>query len=187
MQPIALAEFSRPVLVDGLTAKGKAFAAAADTRERAALAARLGVLEVERLEVEGVVDSVRGGTVVQLSAHLSAAVMQSCVVSLAPVRQRIEVDFVRLFAPDAPGDDEAVEDVHFDEAGDDIDPLREGRIDVGETAAEQLALELDPYPRAPDADRMLLENDPRQDPVADSPFTKLRKLSLDSKPRKKSK
>ena len=34
-------------------------------------------------------------------------------------------------------------------------PLEDERIDLGETVAQSLALNLDPYPRAPDADAIL--------------------------------
>lgn len=187
MQAIGSAEFSRLVFVDGLPPKGKSFAVAADWSERAALARRFGILEVGRLMVDGVVDNVRGGTAVRLCAHLSADVTQTCVVSLAAVRQKIEVDFVRLFGPHAPSDAEAAAEIHFDEADDEIDALHAGRIDVGEIAAEQLALELDPYPRAPDAERALLPNDPQRGSAASSPFSELGKLALDGNSRKKSK
>ena len=42
--------------------------------------------------------------------------------------------------------------VFFDELAEDIEPLAGTHIDAGEAAAEQLALELDPYPRAPGAE-----------------------------------
>lgn len=165
-RPIA-PEFARNVAVDGLTAKGRSFAVAADACERAALARRFGLRELDRLEVAGLVSSVRGGTVVQLTAHLSAEATQTCVVSLAPVPQLIETDFVRLYSVDAMGEAAAGAEFCFDEADDDIDPLEAGRLDVGEAAAEQLALELDPYPRASVAE---LENAglPHEDSQADA-------------------
>lgn len=156
LRSTSVTEFSRIVLVDGLGTKGRRFAVAADAGERAALAKRLEVVEIARLDVAGESASVRGGTVVRLAAHLSADVTQSCVVTLAPIPRRIEADFVRLYAHDAGEEAEPGTEIYYDESDDDIDPLLGGRLDVGEAAAEQLALELDPYPRAPGA---VLEGD----------------------------
>ncbi|MBL8660558.1 MAG: DUF177 domain-containing protein [Rhodospirillales bacterium] len=177
-RPTASAEFARDLLVDGLTAKPRSFAVAADAAERAALAKRLGLQALPRLEVAGEARSVRGDTLVRLSAHLLADVVQTCVVSLAPVPQRIEADFERLYAVGGLGEAAAGVEVFFDEADDDIDPVEDGRIDVGEAAAEQLALELDPYPRAPAAD---IESaappfDDRQADAAGGAFASLAKL-----------
>ncbi len=160
MRPAVRPEFSRLVRADDLGAAGRNFAEVADEGERAALATRFGLIELSHLRVSGTATLTRGGTVVLLSAHLRADAMQECVVTLAPVVSRIDVDFARLYAADAPGEWDAADrngdgdgngggDIHPDGDYDDIDPIAGGYIDVGEAAAEQLALELDPYPRAP--------------------------------------
>lgn len=178
-RPTASAEFARYLLVDGLTTRPRAFAVAADAAERTALARRLGLQAVARLEVAGEARSVRGDTLVRLSAHLLADVVQTCVVSLTPVPQRIETDFERLYAVGGLGETAVGVEVFFDEADDDIDPVEDGRIDVGEAAAEQLALELDPYPRAPAAEleSAASPHDDRQtDAAGDGAFAGLAKL-----------
>jgi uncharacterized metal-binding protein YceD (DUF177 family) len=183
----ATPEFSRFVAVDGLTAKGRTFVAAADDRERASLARRFALQALDKLEVVGEVTSIRGGTVVRLSARLSAEVTQTCVVSLAPVVRRIETDFVRLFAADAAEEAVGGEEIFFDRDQDDIDPHYDNRIDVGEAAAEQLALELDPYPRVPD---VRLEDiagpgrDAHPDAESRKPFAALARLVGDGGVRK---
>ena len=141
-------EFSRPVRIDDLPASGRSVAAAANEREREALARRFALAAVARLEVAGEVTAIRGGTVVRLSARLSAEVTETCVVTLAPLERRIEADFVRLYAAGGTPEARAGEEIFFDEEAEDIEPLVGNRIDAGEAAAEQLALELDPYPRA---------------------------------------
>ena len=153
MQPTAPPEFTRPVRIDDLPPSGRSIAATAGEGEREAVARRFRLAAIERLEVAGEVVAIRGGTVIQFAARLSAEVTQTCVVTLAPLERRIEADFVRLYAVQAPGgakagEAKAGEEIFFDEEDEDIEPLIGNRIDAGEAAAEQLALELDPYPRA---------------------------------------
>jgi uncharacterized metal-binding protein YceD (DUF177 family) len=63
--------------------------------------------------------------------------------------------------------------------GDEPDIVNGGAIDLGELAAEELALNLDPYPRKPGAElaaelgSVQPENEQRS---GDSPFAALRKL-----------
>lgn len=149
MQPTAAPEFTRPVRIDDLPPSGRSIAATAGEREREAVARRFGLAANARLEVAGEVVAIRGGTVIQFAARLSAEVTQTCVVTLAPLERRIEADFVRLYAAEASAEAKVDEEIFFDEQDEDIEPLTGNRIDAGEAAAEQLALELDPYPRVP--------------------------------------
>jgi uncharacterized metal-binding protein YceD (DUF177 family) len=63
---------------------------------------------------------------------------------------------------------------------DDVEPLRGTQIDLGEMLAEELALALDPYPRAPDADILVSEalgpNISFGSAEPDSPFAALEQL-----------
>jgi hypothetical protein len=152
MPPATPPEFSRRVRVDDLPPSGRAIAAEANEGERKALARRLGLAGLARLELEGEVHAIRGGTVVRLAARLAADVTQTCVVTLGPLDRRIDADFVRLYAAGASAGAKPDEEVFFDEEEEDIEPLVGNQIDAGEAAAEQLALELDPYPRAPGAE-----------------------------------
>lgn len=151
MRPVTPPEFSRCVRIDDLPLSGRSIVAAAGPHEREALARRLSLAGLARLEVAGEVVAIRGGSVIRLTARLSAEVTQTCVVTLAPLERQIEAEFVRLYAAGTPGEATVGEEVFFDEQEEDIEPLAGNRIDVGEAAAEQLALELDPYPRAPGA------------------------------------
>jgi Large ribosomal RNA subunit accumulation protein YceD len=148
MQPVTRPEFSRFVRIDDLPPTGRSIVVAASAHEREALARRLSLAGLARLEVAGEVMAIRGGSVIRLTARLLAEVTQTCVVTLAPLERRIETDFVRLYAADAVGEAAPGEEVFFDEEDEDIEALIGNRIDAGEAAAEQLALELDPYPRA---------------------------------------
>jgi hypothetical protein len=83
-------------------------------------------------------------------------VRQSCVVTLEPVDSLINESFERTYRTghghDSSGRSLAEEDLSTPLADDDDwEPLAGDSIDVGEVAAEELALALDPYPRRKDA------------------------------------
>lgn len=172
-------EFSRPVAAGDLPAGGRAFAIDASAHECARIAARLGIVAVERLHAEGMVRPEGRSGVVRLTGVITASVRQTCVVTLEPFSVSITAALERLY--DATIDDEWG-DAEVDAGqlvlhGDDdtfCEPLVDERIDAGEAAVEQLALELDPHPRKPDV--AFTETVPATDgapPVADSPFAAL--------------
>ena len=70
-------------------------------------------------------------------------------------RRKVEAEFDRLFSRDLPA--EAEGEVEIDAEAETPEPLVGGRLDLGEILAEELSLALDPYPRAPEADRHLAE------------------------------
>lgn len=136
-------EFSRPVSLARLPEGGREERLRASPAECAALARRFAIPAVDRLEATVVLRPEPGGGVM-VTGTLRADVVQTCVVSLDPVAQRVEDAVVmRLLAPgEEPSDDP--------EGPDEI-PIEGDIADLGEAIAEQLALALDPYPRAPGA------------------------------------
>jgi uncharacterized metal-binding protein YceD (DUF177 family) len=138
------AEFSRPFEAARLGGGVAAYGVAADAGERAGLARRFGLLALDRLEARIELRRVAGG-LIRLDAALAADVVQECVVTLDPVPSRIDEQFTLLFG--ATADDAAA----LDPDADIVEPMADGRIDVGEAVAQQLSLALDPYPRAPGA------------------------------------
>jgi len=79
-------------------------------------------------------------------ARLDCEIVQSCVVTLEPVRSRIERDFGReLLLTEAAAHTE--EPVPMDEDG--REEIRSLRYDLAIPVLEELALSIDPYPRAP--------------------------------------
>ena len=86
------------------------------------------------------------GGLVRMTGRLAAEVVQSCVISLEPVASTIELDFTTLYGPEQPG-----KSVIVDLDADIAEPFDGEAIDIGEAVAQQLALSLDPYPRAPGA------------------------------------
>jgi uncharacterized metal-binding protein YceD (DUF177 family) len=117
-----------------------------DVAIRAALAKSLGILGIEQLRFVGQI-APTGRQDYALSGTLTARVVQSCVVTLAPVKtslsETVERRFVHDYA-DPKGDEVEVPD------DDSVEPLPEV-IDVGSVATEALALLLPEYPRAADA------------------------------------
>ncbi|MFN3077931.1 MAG: YceD family protein, partial [Alphaproteobacteria bacterium] len=155
-----VAELFRPLLVDTLRKGQHTFSIEATESERIALAGRLGILVLERLVATLTLRPVARGALIRLWGEFSADVIQECVVTLEPVSSHITESFERTF-----GDAEAVMAEATDSKGikkgqggevlfhlDDPDPpepIRDNRIDVGETVAEALALAIDPFPRKP--------------------------------------
>lgn len=152
--PAAMAEFSRLVEVDRLGEDGLKLSIVATAAEREALARRFELVSVDDLRAEVLVRRPAAGAPVRVEMDWRAEVVQSCVVTLDPVPARLGERTVLLYAEAAAvsADDGAGEELELDFAAEDPpDPIVDGRIDVGEAAAEQLALALDPYPRRPDA------------------------------------
>lgn len=148
MKPQPVPELSRPTLTESLKPGVKDIRIEADARERAALARRFGIVSIEslaavlRLAVRADRRSVR------VSGTIAADVTQTCVVSLEPMKNHIDAPIERLYGEDV--QEESVGSVlYLDDLEDVPEPIVAGAIDVGEAVAEQLALELDPFPRRP--------------------------------------
>lgn len=170
------AEFSRPIAADQLDEQGLVREIEATAEERAALSKRFGLLQMDRLTARVRLRRARGG-LIRVTGRFEAAVTQSCVVTLQPVPARLAEEFSTLFAaaPAAAGREVAVDPL----AEDPPEPIMGGRIDIGETVVQHLAVALDPYPRAPGA---ALSADPGRtggDASPGGPFEPLRRLRRD--------
>ena len=124
----------------------------ADAEERAAVAARLDLPALERLDAHAVLR--REGDTVHVSGRVKASLEQRCVASGDPLPVRIDEAFDLRFVPApkiAGGDEE------FELGADELDTLfHDGlAIDLGAAIADSLALGLDPYPRSPNAEQAL--------------------------------
>lgn len=113
------------------------------------LAERFDLVAVEGLRGQARLDRCGEGGVIRLRGRLRAQVVQSCVVSLEDVRSTVDESFECCFAPQGLG---IPEDLAWDR---DVEPLEGAELDVGEVFAQQLALALDPYPRAAEADALV--------------------------------
>jgi uncharacterized metal-binding protein YceD (DUF177 family) len=143
-------EFSRERRLDQIGAGETVVEIAADPAERAALAERFGLLGIESLEARYAIR--RDAADIRATGHLSARVTQACVASHEPVPAVVEEDFDLRFLPEGEPD---ADEVELSEAECDTVFYTGGAIDLGEAAAETLALALDPFPRSADAEKVL--------------------------------
>ena len=137
--------FAATIPVAGLTRDGPTpVTRALDAQEAAALARFLGIVSVESLAFEGTV-APAGADGWVLGGRLSGAVVQSCVVTLEPVRETIAAEIERRYRPPEPGDRAETVEIGPDDL-DAPEPLA-GDIDLAAVMVEALALALAPYPR----------------------------------------
>ncbi len=120
---------------------------APDGSARAELARQLGLLALKRLHLAGEIRPV-GRDELVLTARLTAAADQSCVVTLKPVAAAIDEEIHRRYVAGLTEPQGAEVEMPEDDT---LEPMPEV-IDLAEIAAEALALALPLYPRAPGAE-----------------------------------
>jgi len=141
----------------------------AHPEERRKLAARFGLLGLDRLQARLETRHADIGAMVEVSGHMVADAIQQCVVTLEPLQVHIDLPIHAVFAatpPAARGQAEMDEDDLL------VEPIVSGVIDLGELVAQTLGEALDPYPRKPDLPPISVEYG---QPVADvlNPFARL--------------
>ncbi len=146
-------EFSFSIDLMALSPSGRTYTITADTDARARAAKRLGLQALEKLTAQ--FEVIPDGTGAKVTGRVEADVVQRCVVSLAPVPAHVGEDVAVTFAPPPSEvkkhDDDDEEEILENEGVDPPELLVDGRIDLGELAVSQVALGLNPYPRAPGA------------------------------------
>lgn len=141
-------EFSRPVEVDRIGHTEVVHDISANAAECMALAQRFDLRGIDKLQARLRLRRARGGSVLRLAGHLTADVAQACVVTLVPVPSHVESEFTVLYGGGEAGGEGIDIDPDIDAT---LEPWPEGPLDLGEIVAQELALALDPYPRAPGA------------------------------------
>lgn len=188
MTPIA-PEWSFAIEAADIGPSPRAVSIEAGPAERAALARRLGLLDLPALRAEMTLE--REGRSVHIAGRVEAQVVQPCVATLAPVPGQVDESFEAWFA-------DPNETVSFARARqererrtgqsdtpvlderDDPEPILDGLIDLGELAVQYLSLGLDPYPRAPEAQTATLNITEKESPqppssLRKSPFAALKR------------
>ncbi len=143
-------EFSRPVPLDGLEDGETTLKIEATEDECNALAHRFDLLSLHHLKATLRIMPEAGGAVIRIRGDLDAWVTQTCVVTLEPVEVRIELSFERTYGTALPRGPEA-ENSELLVGEDPPESIIDGTIDAGEACAEQLSLNLNPFPRFPGA------------------------------------
>jgi uncharacterized metal-binding protein YceD (DUF177 family) len=149
-------------------------------KERAAIAEALELLELPALAAELELHRDGRGRI-RVEGHVTADIVQSCVVSLEPVPQHIDEPIAMVFVEAGDVDAEARPGAEIRVDPTDEDPpeaLTGSTLDLGPIVIEHFVLAINPYPRAPGAE--LPESGEGAD-SPESPFAVLAKLK--EKPR----
>lgn len=144
-------EFSRPVDLARFGHGQRHIEASAE--ERAALARRLGLVRVDRLEAELTVTAHGAGATV--TGQFSAEIVQSCAVSGEDLPVHVDEPLTIRFVPQA----QHVADEEIELSPDECDEIEftGNVIDLGEAVAQSLSLVIDPFATGPDAERVRQE------------------------------
>lgn len=126
----------------------------ADEAERQAVAERLGLETLDRLDAHATL--YRTKDVVRAEGRLAAALDQRCVVTGEPVAAHVDEPFEILFMPE-PQVARSEEEIELAATDCDVVFHDGGTIDLGAAIADTLALCLDPYPRSAGAEAALKE------------------------------
>jgi len=156
-------ELHRPMAADRIGPAGFDVVVEPTEAELAALTRRMRIPAVESLRCEFHLMRLTAAAILA-EGRLQARVVQTCVVSLEDFPAEIDETFRVRFVPAGDESDDP------DPDADDEIAYADGMLDLGEAAAEQLALTLDPYPRAPGAELPEQEAE-----AAEHPFAALRR------------
>jgi len=138
-------EWSRLERVETIGERERAVSISADADERAAVARRFGLVAIDRLEASFALRR-EAGTVLA-AGRVVADVTQACSITDEPLSVTVDEPVTLRFVDELGGEEE----VELSEDALDTMPIEGGAIDLGEAAAETVALALDPFPRSPGA------------------------------------
>ena len=145
-------EFARPQRIDTIGGEPRAVEIDADAQERAALAKRFDLIGIERLTGSFTIRRDAAGIMVE--GRVAAAVSQACSITGDPLSATVDEPVALRFVPE---DEAGQDEVELGDSDIDVIPYDGGTIDLGEVAAETMALALDPFPRGPNAEAVLKE------------------------------
>jgi uncharacterized metal-binding protein YceD (DUF177 family) len=123
------------------------FSLAPDESARKVIAEELGLVSLRKLTFKGELRPA-GKKDWLLTAELGASVVQSCVVTLEPVKTRIDTTITRRFVSEMVLPEESEAEMPEDDTA---EPLGDS-IDLEAAMIESLSIELPDYPRAPSAE-----------------------------------
>ncbi len=141
--------FNRPTAIAAIGANDLPFSFAANADECLALAARLDVPSVDRLEASGFLRK-ESKNRIRLRGQFVADICQTSVLTLEEMSSRLQEKFSVLLCPEGDpllvetdGEDKVMDSQNFD----DIDVLDNEFIDLADQVAQFVSLAVDPYPR----------------------------------------
>ena len=145
-------EFARPQRVDTIGDDARTIEVDADAQERAALAKRFDLIGIERLTGKFTIRRDAAGIIAE--GRVTAAVIQACSITGDPLPATVDEPVALRFVAE---EDSGQDEVELGDSDIDVIPHDGGTIDLGEVAAETMALALDPFPRGPNAEVVLKE------------------------------
>ncbi|HYD28224.1 DUF177 domain-containing protein [Brevundimonas sp.] len=139
-----------------------------DAAARARIAKALDLASLDAFSAEMTLAPAPGGW--RLSGRVKASLAQTCGITLEPLPVEVDASFAIPLAEaeSADGDSDEIVITLDDESP---DPIEGGQVDLGQYAVEQLALQLDPFPRKPGAEFVQ-----PPEPTEISPFAVLKQL-----------
>ena len=171
---------SIPVPTHEIGVGGFAVSFSADEGARNALAERFELQGIGGLKVEGKLWPENNAEFL-FRGRLTADVVQTCVVTLDPVENKVDEEILLRFVPADRFDEQVLEEAIDVEEEEDTEPYTDDVIDLGPAVAEYFGISLDPYPRKPDAvapetpaARVVPEEDFK--PQRENPFKVLKNL-----------
>jgi hypothetical protein len=143
-------EFSRIVSFDEVGALGATYHIEAKEEECRLLAERFQLVSIRQFSADFVLSLGEAPGWYRLEGEVSGDVIQLCVSTLKDVPAHVRVTVHMLLCPAAEEKSEEEFTIDLDDERD-IEYYTEEFVDLGETAAQYLYINLDPFPHAPDA------------------------------------
>lgn len=174
-------EFSRPVDVTSFGSKGRHYKFEASEDERRALAERYLILSVDHLEAKCKIAPARKGSF-KLEGTFDAVLTQACGISLEPLEEKISGSFAVTLQQGVRQNRKETPEIEFSLDEEDTEYMDTNLIDVGETIAQHLSIEINPYPRKEGATgqelghEIIKEEDVDLDSEKKNPFAVLKSL-----------
>lgn len=146
-------EFSVEINLDSVGDEPRQLDLEANQEQKAALARRFGLVSIDSFGAHLTLTWLKPGRILSVNGRISAAVTQSCVVSLNPVPATVTEEVEIVFARNSADTGDIIDP-------NEVEPLEGETLDLGEVVSEELSLALDPYPRHPDIDPAALKLGP---------------------------
>jgi uncharacterized metal-binding protein YceD (DUF177 family) len=146
--------------IETLTKDPLSIALKATPEERAEIQERLNLISIENIEANL---HLRKKGLIFLKGTIQADITVECVRTLVPFQQHLKINVDETFLSPTESMEAPL--------GEDVEPLEEEILNVGEIVIQLISLNLDPYPVAPDT----LPLDYQEEKPSTSPFEVLKK------------
>lgn len=163
-----------------------------DIREK--LAKHLDVDAVDSVKAKFLLSQPKGSHAVKVEGTVKAKLKQTCVITLEPLRVNIKEDFEAYYADYSQATPFAkakknlyskygMDEIPIMEEDEEPEPMRDGKIDLGELAMQYLSLAINPYPHKeglPEEEKVITVGK-SDDETYKNPFEALRDLQNNTK------